>query len=178
MTIAFVGVTRRGGQNSAYGLVGEATFLTAAAMGTTQTITTNRRARYDYEIADTFEAGLVLVGTEVKSLREGHVTLGEGYVRLTGGEAWLVGVTIPEYSFGNIHNHEPRRDRKLLLHAHEIEKIRVKTREQGFTAIPMELYFKNGRVKLLFGLGKGKKHHDKRQSTREKDHRREIRDAY
>jgi len=141
-----------------------------------KTIATNRRARYDYEIAETFEAGLVLLGTEVKSLREGHVTLGEGYVRVGGDEAWLVGVTIPEYSHGNLGNHELRRTRKLLLHRHEIDKVSTRIREQGFTAVPIELYFLNGRVKLLFGLGKGRKHYDKRQVSRERTARRELRD--
>ena len=141
-------------------------------------IATNRRAQFDYEIGDTFEAGLQLMGTEVKSLRDGHVTLGEGYVRVTGTEAFLVGVTIPEYSHGNLQNHEPRRPRKLLLHRHEIDKVAQRIREQGFSAIPIELYFKNGYVKLLFGLGKGRKHHDKRHYNREKDARREMREQY
>ncbi|MCA9559626.1 MAG: SsrA-binding protein SmpB [Myxococcales bacterium] len=136
----------------------------------------NRRARYDYEIVETFEAGIALTGTEVKSLRAGHVTLGEGYVRIEGGEAWLVDVTIPEYKFGNIHNHAPRRKRKLLLHAHELEKVEAKIREKGFTAVPLELYFKGGWAKLLFGLGKGRKTIDKRHHEREKNARKELRD--
>ncbi len=139
-------------------------------------IASNRKARYDYDIGDTFEAGLQLVGTEVKSLRDGHVTLNEGYIRITGQQAFLVGVTIPEYSHGNLENHEPRRPRKLLLHRHEIDKVAQRLREQGFTAVPLELYFRNGYVKLLFGLGKGRKHHDKRHAAREKDARREMRE--
>ncbi len=145
-------------------------------MGDKKIIATNRRARYDYEIGDTFEAGLQLVGTEVKSLRDGHVTLGEGYIRIAGTEAFLVGVTIPVYSHGNLLNHEPRRQRKLLLHRHEIDKISQRIREQGFTAVPLELYWRNGYAKLFFGLGKGRKHHDKRHYNREKDARREMRE--
>ncbi len=141
-------------------------------------IATNRKARFDYEIGDTFEAGLELVGTEVKSLRDGHVTLGEGYVRVAGTQAFLVGVTIPEYTHGNLANHEPRRPRRLLLHRHEIDKISQRIREQGFTAVPIELYFRNGYAKLLFGLGKGRKHYDKRQVARQKDARREMREQY
>lgn len=140
-------------------------------------VASNRRARYDYEIVETFEAGLALTGTEVKSLRAGHVTLGEGYVRIEGGEAWLVDVTIPEYRFGNIHNHAPRRKRKLLLNAHELEKVEAKIREKGFTAVPLELYFKGGWAKLLFGLGKGRKTIDKRHHEREKNARKELRDV-
>jgi SsrA-binding protein len=140
-------------------------------------VASNRRARYDYEIVETFEAGIALTGTEVKSLRAGHVTLGEGYVRIEGGEAWLVDVTIPEYKFGNIHNHAPRRKRKLLLHAHELEKVEAKIREKGFTAVPLELYFKGGWAKLLFGLGKGRKTIDKRHHEREKNARKELRDV-
>lgn len=139
-------------------------------------VASNRRARYDYEIVETFEAGLALTGTEVKSLRAGHVTLGEGYVRIEGGEAWLVDVTIPEYRFGNIHNHAPRRKRKLLLNKHELEKVEAKIREKGFTAVPLELYFKGGWAKLLFGLGKGRKTIDKRHHEREKSARKELRD--
>jgi SsrA-binding protein len=139
-------------------------------------IATNRRARYDYEIESTFEAGLALVGTEVKSLRDGRVTLGEGFIIIKNGEAWLMGVHIPEYSHGNRNNHEPRRPRKLLLRALEIERIQRKLEEQGNTGVPMVLYFKNGWVKLEFGLGKGKKHYDKRQAERKKIDRRESRD--
>ena len=143
-----------------------------------QLVASNRKARHEYEISDTFEAGLMLTGTEVKSLRAGHVTLHEGYVRVDRGEAWLVDVTIPEYRHGNRNNHEPRRPRKLLLNAHEIEKITVRIREKGYSAVPLEIYFKAGWAKLLFGLGKGKKLHDKRQSEREKTQRREMRDDF
>jgi SsrA-binding protein len=137
-------------------------------------IATNRRARYDYEIDDTYEAGLVLRGSEVKVLRSGKVTLGEGYVRVEGGEAWLLSVHIPEYTNAGYSQHEPTRPRKLLLHAHEIEKVGDALQKEGYTAVPMELYFKEGRVKLLFGLGKGRKTIDKRRLERDKEDRREM----
>ncbi len=139
-------------------------------------VATNRRARYDYEIDETFEAGLALLGTEVKSLRDGHVTLGEGFVRIEGGEAWLMEVTIPEYKYGNLNNHAPRRPRKLLMNRHELDRVAARVREKGYTAVPMEIYFKAGWAKLLFGLGKGKKLYDKRQAEKEKVSRREARD--
>ncbi len=142
----------------------------------TTVIATNRRALYDYDIVTTYEAGIALVGTEVKALREGQVTLGEAYVRINNGEAWLIGCHIPEYRYGNRFNHEPRRPRKLLLNAREIERITIKLREQGFSAVPLSLYFKNGWAKLEFGLGKGRKYIDKRNLEREKEARREIRD--
>ena len=144
-----------------------------------QVISTNRRARHDYEITSTYEAGLVLRGTEVKSLRDGRVTLGEGFIVIKDGEAWLMGVHIPEYTHGNRFNHEPRRPRKLLLRSLEIERIARKLEEQGYTGVPMVLYFKGGWVKLEFGLGKGKKHYDKRQAERQKiDHREMREDRY
>ncbi len=142
------------------------------------TVARNRRAKHDYEIVDTYEAGLQLTGTEVKSLREGHATIAEGYVQIKGREAWLVGAYIPEYRYGNINNHPPRRDRKLLLHRHQIDRVAGKLKEQGFTAVPMAIYFKQGKAKLEFGLGKGKKKYDKRHAEREKSARRAMRDAY
>lgn len=140
-------------------------------------ITTHRRARHDYHISETFEAGLVLQGTEVKSLRDGHASLKEAFVTAERGEAWLVGAHIREYSHGNINNHAPRRKRKLLLHAHEIEKIEQRINQKGFSAIPLALYFREGRAKLEFGLGKGKKLHDKRQAEKAKSAKRDMRDA-
>jgi SsrA-binding protein len=139
-------------------------------------IASNRRARHDYQISDTFEAGLVLVGTEVKSLRDGHASLKEAFVGIENGEAWLMGSHIREYSHGNINNHAPLRKRKLLLHAHEIEKIEQRVNQKGFSAIPMVLYFRKGKAKLEFGLGKGKKLHDKRQAERAKNAKRDLRD--
>lgn len=142
------------------------------------TVARNRRARYDYEIDDTFEAGIVLTGTEVKSLRGGQATIGDGYVQVKGGEAWLLGAYIPEYTHGNLNNHPPRRDRKLLLHGHEIDKIVHRLGQQGYTGVPMEIYFRRGVAKLEFGLGKGKKKFDKRQAEKQKSDRREMRNAY
>jgi SsrA-binding protein len=141
----------------------------------TEIAATNRRARFDYEIDGEFEAGLVLTGTEVKSLREGRVTLNEGYVGMRGNEVWLLNVHIPEYLFGNQLNHEPKRPRKLLLNPHEIERVKSRLEQQGYSGVPMSIYFKHGWAKLEFGLGRGRKHYDKRQHDREKTDRREMR---
>jgi SsrA-binding protein len=141
------------------------------------TITVNRRARFDYDIDETFEAGLVLTGTEVKSLRDGKASLAEAFATVRGGEAWLVQATIPEYAFGNRQNHDPTRMRKLLLHRREIERCEKFTQEQGRTLVPMELYWRDGRAKLLIGLGTGKKQHDKRADLAEKDAQRQIQRA-
>ena len=141
-------------------------------------IARHRRAKYDYAINDTFEAGLVLTGTEVKSLRDGQATIAEAYVQIKDGEAWLLGCHIPEYRYGNRFNHEPRRPRKLLLKHNQISRIDIKISQGGFTGVPMELYFKNGYAKLMFGLGKGKKHYDKRQDEKQKLDRREMKDQY
>jgi SsrA-binding protein len=124
----------------------------------------NRKARHDYAIEDTFEAGLVLVGTEVKSLRAGRASLVDGFVDIEGGEAWLHGVHIPEYAQGTWTNHAARRKRKLLLNRIEIDKIERKTTEKGYTIVPLSLYFKDGRAKVEIALAKGKKTWDKRQS--------------
>jgi SsrA-binding protein len=138
-------------------------------------IAQNRKARYDFHIEDTFEAGLVLVGTEVKSLRAGRATLGDGFGEIHNGEAFLHGVHIPEYTQGTWTNHEPRRVRKMLLNRHEIDKIESKVKERGFTLVPISMYFKDGRAKVEIGLARGKKTYDKRhalaarQAGREKD---------
>lgn len=137
-------------------------------------IASNRRARHDYFIEDTWEAGLVLLGTEVKALRQGKATITEAYVRIDGDEAWLVGATIQPWTHGNRNNHEPARKRKLLLHRREIERLRGKVNQQGFTLVPMKLYFNKGKAKLQLGLGKGKKHYDKRQDTKQRDAKRDI----
>lgn len=139
------------------------------------TVARHRRATYDYEIDDTFEAGIELLGTEVKSLRQGNATISEGYVRWRNGEVFLYNSFIPEYAHGNRNNHEPRRVRKLLLNRAQIDRLHRKLAEQGFTGVPMELYFSNGWAKLKFGLGKGKKHYDKRQAAKKKQDRREMR---
>lgn len=136
-------------------------------------IAQNKKARHDYLILDTFEAGLVLTGTEVKSLRMGRASLVDGFAQLDGGEAWLHNVHIPEYTQGTWTNHAARRKRKLLLHKAEIAKLIHKTQETGHTIIPLQLYFKDGRAKVEIALAKGKKEYDKRQTLREKQDTRE-----
>ncbi len=137
-------------------------------------IAENRRARHDFEILETLECGLALVGTEVKSLRQGKASIAEAFAFLRRGELWLIGAHIPEYTFGNIHNHAPVRDRKLLVHRRELEAWDRKVREKGMTIVPLSLYFKGARVKLAIGLARGRKLHDKREREREKTDRREI----
>ena len=133
-----------------------------------------RKARHDYHIDDVYEAGLVLTGTEVKSLRAGHATLVDGFAHIRDGEAWLSGVHIPEYTEGTWTNHEPRRERKLLLHRAEILRLIGKTKEGGVTMIPLALYFKDGKAKVEIALARGKKSHDKRQALAEKQSKREV----
>src|SRR6266540_7288009 len=137
-------------------------------------IATNRRARHEYEILETLEAGLVLRGTEVKSLRAGQVTFKDSYATVRNEEAWLVGCHISPYSHGSDANHDPERDRKLLLHDREIKRLAGKIAERGLTLVPLKLYFKSGRAKLEIGLGRGKKLHDKRSALREREVRREM----
>jgi SsrA-binding protein len=144
----------------------------------TKVIADNRRARFDYELTDRVEAGLVLTGTEVKSLRDGKVQLGQAYADLRDGEAWLVGASIDEYPGGNRQNHVPDRDRKLLLHRREIDSLRGKVGEKGLTVVPTRLYFKDGKVKVELALAKGKKEYDKRQSLAKRDADREIAKAH
>ncbi|MGN6252984.1 MAG: SsrA-binding protein SmpB [Marmoricola sp.] len=133
----------------------------------------NKKARHDYAIEDTFEAGLVLQGTEVKSLRAGRASLVDGFVEIDGGEAWLQAVHIPEYAQGTWTNHAARRKRKLLLNRVEIDRIERKVSEKGYTIVPLSLYFKDGRAKVEIALARGKKHWDKRQSLRERQDNRE-----
>ncbi|MEU3343456.1 SsrA-binding protein SmpB [Streptomyces sp. NPDC006700] len=137
-------------------------------------IAQNKKARHDYLIIDTYEAGLALMGTEVKSLRQGRASLVDGFVQLDGHEAWLHNVHVPEYSQGTWTNHSARRKRKLLLHREEIDKLESKSQETGHTIIPLSLYFKDGRAKVEIALAKGKKEYDKRQTLREKQDRRET----
>ena len=137
-------------------------------------IAQNKKGRHDYFIDEVFEAGLVLVGTEVKSLRAGRATLTDGYASIRDGELWLSGVHIPEYNEGSWTNHEPRRERKLLLQKREISKLIGKLKESGLTLIPLSLYFKDGKVKVEMGLARGKKAHDKRESLKERQATREI----
>lgn len=137
-------------------------------------VASNKKARHDYDILDTYEAGLVLTGTEVKSLRAGRATLTDGYATIDDGEVWLRSVHIPEYDPGTWTNHEPRRARKLLLHRAEIARILAKTRESGLTLIPLSLYFSDGRAKVEIGVARGRKSHDKRHAIAEREARREA----
>ena len=137
-------------------------------------ICVNRQARHNYFIDETYEAGLVLVGSEVKSLRDGKANLADSYARVQKGEAFLVNTHISPYSGANQFNHEPKRTRKLLLHAREIERLTGKTKERGFTLIPLKLYFKNGRAKVELGLARGKKLYDKRETLKRKMAEREV----
>ncbi|MFH8450289.1 SsrA-binding protein SmpB [Streptomyces fungicidicus] len=140
-------------------------------------IAQNKKARHDYLIIDTYEAGLVLTGTEVKSLRQGRASLVDGFVQLDDHEAWLHNVHVPEYSQGTWTNHSARRKRKLLLHREEIDKLESKSQETGHTIVPLAMYFKDGRAKVEIALAKGKKEYDKRQTLREKQDRRETEKA-
>ncbi|MBW8872286.1 MAG: SsrA-binding protein SmpB [Leifsonia sp.] len=140
-------------------------------------VATNRRARHDYTIEDTFEAGLVLTGTEVKSLRLGRASLVDGYAFVDGGEAWLDAVHIPEYADGTWNNHAPRRKRKLLLHKAQILKIENKVKQGGYTIIPLSIYFNEGRAKVEIAVAKGKREYDKRQALRERQDQREAQRA-
>jgi len=139
-----------------------------------ETIARNKRARHDYEILDTWEAGLVLRGTEVKALRDGRANLTDAYGVLNDGEVFLLNLNIGAYGLGNQFNHEPTRTRKLLLHRREIRRLIGAIERQGLTLIPLELYFLRGRAKVLIGLGRGKKAHDKREDLKRKDADREI----
>jgi SsrA-binding protein len=134
----------------------------------------NRKARHDYHIEDTYEAGLVLTGTEVKSLRAGRASLVDGFATVKDGEAWLQNVHIPEYTEGTWTNHEPRRTRKLLLHKQEINKLIGKTKESGLTLVPLALYFKDGKAKVEIAIARGKRTYDKRQALAERDAKRET----
>jgi SsrA-binding protein len=136
-------------------------------------VATNRKARHDYHIEDVYEAGLVLTGTEVKSLRAGRASLVDGFATVENGEAWLENVHIPEYSQGTWNNHSTRRKRKLLMHRSEIYKLSGKIKESGFTLIPLSLYFKDGRAKVELALAKGKREYDKRQTLKEQQDKRE-----
>jgi SsrA-binding protein len=137
-------------------------------------IVDNRRARHDYHLGDRYEAGLILTGTEVKSLREGKATLRQAYADVRDGEAWLVGLHVPEYEQGNRANHDPDRPRKLLLHRREIDRLVGAVREKGFTLVPTRLYFRDGRVKVEIALARGKELRDKRRDIAARDARRQI----
>lgn len=140
-------------------------------------ITRNRKAFHEYEVTDRLEAGLVLVGTEVKSLRAGFGNLEGAYVKLEGGELWLIGSEIAEYDKGNQLNHKPKRTRKLLVHRREIDKFAGKATQKGMTLVPLQIYFRAGRAKVEIAIGRGKQLHDKRQSAKTADAQREIKRA-
>jgi SsrA-binding protein len=146
----------------------------ASQADTDRSIATNRRARHEYEILETLEAGLVLRGTEVKALRAGLVNFKDSYATVRNGEVWFLGCHISPYSHGTDANHDPERDRKLLLHDREIKRLTGKIAERGLTLVPLKLYFKKGRAKLEIGLARGKKLHDKRSALREREVRREM----
>ena len=139
-----------------------------------ETIAVNRRARHDYTIEDTLEAGLVLTGTEIKSVREHRVNIAEAYVRIDHGEAWLIGAHVAEYAQGNRYNHVPNRTRKLLLHRDQIAELTGLQSAKGMTLVPLRLYLRRGRAKLEVGVARGKKAHDKRRTIAERDVRREL----
>ena len=134
----------------------------------------NRKARHDYAVLETIECGIVLSGTEVKSVRRGGVSLAGSYAAVLGGELWLVGADISAYAFGNRFNHEPKRNRKLLVHSKEVAELRMKSEAKGLTLVPLKLFVKHGRVKLDLGVCRGKALHDKRASLREKAVRRDM----
>jgi SsrA-binding protein len=139
-----------------------------------KTVASNRRALHDYEILDRFEAGIVLTGSEVKSLRGGRGSLSEAYGRVQGGEVWLEGMHIPPYEQGEKRGYDPIRRRKLLLHRNEIERLIGKTQERGLTLVPLRVYFSHGLAKVEVGLGRGKRQFEKRETTLEREHRREM----
>ena len=142
-----------------------------------QVICRNKRAFHEYEISDRLECGLVLTGTEVKSLRDGHASLEDAYAKIEAGELWLIGSDIPEYAMGNRMNHKPKRPRKLLLHRQEIRKFAAKAEQRGFTLVPLRMYFKEGRAKVEVAVAAGKKLYDKRESAKKAAAQRDIQRA-
>jgi SsrA-binding protein len=143
----------------------------------TKPVASNRKALHEYFVEDTFEAGIALTGTEIKSVRAGRVNLRDGFVLLKNGEAWLVNVHIAPYDFGNRENHEPRRERRLLLHRREISRLQTKVSERGWTVVPLSMYLKNGLAKVEIALVRGKRLYDKRDAIAERDADRELRRA-
>lgn len=141
---------------------------------TVKIITKNRKARHNYSVEDTFEAGIVLLGSEVKSLRDGRLSLTDAYAKFDGTELWLVKAHISQYPFATHINHEPERPRKLLLHKRQLGRLLGKVKESGFTLIPLSFYFRDGRVKVELGLCRGKRQYDKRQALRKKAHERDM----
>lgn len=146
----------------------------AAADKNERVIADNRKARHNYHVLDTLECGIALVGSEVKSLRSGGLSLDEAYGRVDGDEVWLVGANIAEYRYSHALNHEPKRRRKLLMHRREIRKFAGQAYEKGLTLVPLKMYFKEGRAKVLLGICKGKQKHNKRESIKSRDMKRDI----
>ncbi|MEE8453141.1 MAG: SsrA-binding protein SmpB [Thermoguttaceae bacterium] len=146
----------------------------AAANPNERPITENRKVRHNYVVLDTLECGIMLVGSEVKSLRNGNVSLAEAYGRVRNGEVWLIGCDIAEYTEANRFNHDPRRPRKLLLHRREIKRFADRAREKGLTLVPLRMYFKRGLAKVLLGICQGKQHHDKREAMKKSEARRDM----
>jgi SsrA-binding protein len=144
------------------------------AGGGVKVIAVNRKARFDYTVDDTYECGIELLGTEVKSFRDGRISFPDAWAEVAGGEVWLRSLRIAENPFSSIFNHDPDRKKKLLLHREEIKRVARKTEEKGYTLIPLSFYFKNGRVKVELGLCKGKKQYDKRADIRDRDIKREV----
>jgi SsrA-binding protein len=146
----------------------------SSANPTRRRLAENRKARYEFEILEELECGIVLTGTEVKALRAGEASIGDAFAMVRRGELFLVNAHIPEYARGNVHNHEPRRERKLLVHKKELAELHAKAREKGITIVPLQLYFSGARVKLTLGLARGKKLYDKRAATRDREDKREM----
>ncbi|MFD2444657.1 SsrA-binding protein SmpB [Bacillus sp. CGMCC 1.16607] len=146
--------------------------------GEGKTVAQNKKAYHDFFIEDTYEAGLVLQGTEIKSIRAGKVNLKDSYARIQNGEAWLYSMHVSPYEQGNRYNHDPLRTRKLLLHNREINKLIGETKVTGYALVPLKLYLKNGYAKVLIGLAKGKKNYDKREDLKQKEAKREIERAF
>ncbi|MFE8696582.1 SsrA-binding protein SmpB [Cytobacillus sp. FJAT-53684] len=146
--------------------------------GTGKMIAQNKKAYHDFSIEETYEAGIVLQGTEIKSIRQGKVNLKESYARIDKGEVFLIGMHISPYEQGNRYNHDPLRERKLLLHNKEISKLIGETKEIGYSLVPLKLYLKNGYAKVLIGLAKGKKKYDKREDLKKKEAKREVERAF
>jgi len=140
-------------------------------------VAVNKKARFEYEIIETFEAGIVLKGTEVKSMRARKVNISDAFARIKNGEAFIVKMNISLYENGNRFNHEPERERKLLMHAREIKRLTGKLKEKGFTLVPLKAYFNNGKVKVLLGLGKGKAKYDKRRAIQKRESSRDLQRA-
>lgn len=151
--------------------------MTRRSEGEFKQVAANRKAMHDYTIEDAYEAGVVLTGTEIKSVRAGRVNLRDGYVQIKEGEAWLLNVHISPYDFGNRENHEPKRERKLLLHRQEIRRLQSKVNERGWTIVPLRVYLKEGRAKVEIALARGKRLYDKRDAVAERDMDRDLQRA-